>query len=536
MGKVNTGKRTRLSGAQYMKKRNAKKSFIESQKGSISKFLSKQNELRSSDEESELSNNSVSNEVTINENISPSESNLNDVDSNMPCSSAEVSQSQLISQIFSTNDELNNIDGIEMAEAQAAEEIEDPTYEHGNASLNLTKLDSDIMEDPGKWPDINDNIRCFLIQHDPKQIKLDNGYPKDESGRQFSNYHYTRKLANGETLERPWLMYSTSMDMVYCFCCKVYNRSKSVLGSHGSCDWKNMSSILQHHEKSPDHLSSYHDWKELKMRIANNKTIDDLNQRLINREAKHWKDVLERIISLVRVHGVQNLPLRGQSDRLYTPHNGNFLKFVEVIAEFDPIMKEHIRRIKSDEIHDHYLGKNIQNEIIQFLSKKVKQKVINDLTNAKYYSIILDCTPDVSHKEQMTMIVRFVTANEATTDKPSEVSINEHFIGFVELEKSTGASMVEILLKQLSDSEICLDDMRGQGYDNGANMRGIHNGVQARVRELNRRAFFVPCNAHSLNLVVNDAVNCCLEAVTFFDLIQNIYTFFRHQHIAGMYC
>ena len=70
--------------------------------------------------------------------------------------------------------------------------------------------------------------------------------------------------------------------------------------------------------------------------------------------------------------------------------------------------------------------------------------------------------PDVSHKEQMTMIVRFVTANEATTDKPSDVSINEHFIGFVELEKSTGASRVEILFNQLSDSEICLDDMRGQ--------------------------------------------------------------------------
>ena len=47
-------------------------------------------------------------------------------------------------------------------------------------------------------------------------------------------------------------------------------------------------------------------------------------------------------------------------------------------------------------------------------------------------------------------------------------------------------------------------------------MRGIHNGVQARVRELNRRAFFVPCNAHSLISGVNDAVNCCLEAVTIF--------------------
>ena len=48
-----------------------------------------------------------------------------------------------------------------------------------------------------------------------------------------------------------------------------------------------MSGILLHHEKSPDHLSSYQGWKELKMKITNNKTIDDLNQRLIRREAKH---------------------------------------------------------------------------------------------------------------------------------------------------------------------------------------------------------------------------------------------------------
>ena len=42
----------------------------------------------------------------------------------------------------------------------------------------------------------------------------------------------------------------------------------------------------------------------------------------------------------------------------------------------------------------------------------------------------------------------------------------------------------------------------------------------------NCRAFFVPCSAHSLNLVLNDAANCCLEAVAFFDLIQCIYVFF----------
>lgn len=59
--------------------------------------------------------------------------------------------------------------------------------------------------------------------------------------------------------------------------------------------------------------------------------------------------------------------------------------------------------------------------------------------------------------------------------------------------------MTNVLLKTLKKYGIVFDDMRGQGYDNGANMRGQQNCVQARVRQLNRRAFYVPCNDHSLN-------------------------------------
>lgn len=58
--------------------------------------------------------------------------------------------------------------------------------------------------------------------------------------------------------------------------------------------------------------------------------------------------------------------------------------------------------------------------------------------------------------------------------------------------------------------------MRGQGYDNGANMKGQHSGIQIRIRNINPRAFFVSCSAHSLNLVVNDAVKASKEAIEFF--------------------
>lgn len=45
------------------------------------------------------------------------------------------------------------------------------------------------------------------------------------------------------------------------------------------------------------------------------KTIDDENQVLIRKETKYWKDVIERIISVIQTLGTQNLALRGSSDK-----------------------------------------------------------------------------------------------------------------------------------------------------------------------------------------------------------------------------
>lgn len=113
--------------------------------------------------------------------------------------------------------------------------------------------------------------------------------------------------------------------------------------------------------------------------------------------------------------------------------------------------------------------------------------------------------------------------------------MNEHFIDFIEFHSATGLNMTNVLIQKLKDLDISIDDMRGKGYDNGSNMRGQNSGVQARVREINSRAFYVPCNAHCLNIVLNDAAHCCLDAVKFFSLIQKIYIFFRDQLIVGTY-
>jgi len=57
-------------------------------------------------------------------------------------------------------------------------------------------------------------------------------------------------------------------------------------------------------------------------------------------------------------------------------------------------------------------------------------------------------------------------------------------------------------------------------------MSGKYNGLQALVLEENDVAAWVPCAAHSLNLVVQFAASCCLWAITYFDFLEELYVFF----------
>ena len=60
----------------------------------------------------------------------------------------------------------------------------------------------------------------------------------------------------------------------------------------------------------------------------------------------------------------------------------------------------------------------------------------------------------------------------------------------------------------------------------GSNIKGNKQSIQRRLLDINPKAFYIPCGNHNINLVLCDMANSCAKAVSFFEVVQRLYTLF----------
>ncbi|KAF0759466.1 zinc finger MYM-type protein 1-like [Aphis craccivora] len=88
-----------------------------------------------------------------------------------------------------------------------------------------------------------------------------------------------------------------------------------------------------------------------------------------------------------------------------------------------------------------------------------------------------------------------------------EPFLSQHVTRF----QNSGSGNISYLSSTIYEETIKL--MSNKSYDNANNMSGSYKGLQARIRELNPLAFYIPCATHSLNLVGTHSVEASSQSV-----------------------
>ena len=87
-------------------------------------------------------------------------------------------------------------------------------------------------------------------------------------------------------------------------------------------------------------------WHELERRLKTHSEVDDLIEQNTLLEAEKWKKLQTRIINVVLLLGERGLPFRGSSQRIGDVNNGNFLAFLELLADYDFLIQDHITKVQ----------------------------------------------------------------------------------------------------------------------------------------------------------------------------------------------
>lgn len=105
--------------------------------------------------------------------------------------------------------------------------------------------------------------------------------------------------------------------------------------------------------------------------------------------------------------------------------------------------------------------------------------------------------------------------------------IHEDCLGLYELESQNAAHITAVIIDVLLRCNFNLDGCRGQGYDGAATMSGIHDGVAANILRKQKKAFFVHCNVHCLDLALQDLTKQSVAMNVAINVTKDIVNFVR---------
>ena len=201
-----------------------------------------------------------------------------------------------------------------------------------------------------------------------------------------------------------WLEYSIKKDVVFCLYCYLSpGKANDAFISEGFSSWNKKYRL-------DDHVGSYtsahfHAMKNYEDFKRHDKSIRASLEKQLELAKKDYKLCLITSIECSRFLLHQGLPFRGHDESEELENRGNFLELVKfAVTPNDTIVEV---------VLDNGLGNQImttppiQKDIVNSTARETLNAIIKELEN-DLFGILVDESGDVSHKEQMALVLRFV--------------------------------------------------------------------------------------------------------------------------------
>ncbi|XP_073061934.1 uncharacterized protein [Primulina eburnea] len=209
-------------------------------------------------------------------------------------------------------------------------------------------------------------------------------------------------------------------------------------------------------------------------------------------------------IRAVRWQALQGCAFRRHDESVDFHNRGNFLELVKFQGE---LFKE---------IGDIILDKTSKNA--KYTSPSIQQEILK----------LVDEAIDESRRSEMTIVLRYVDCDGF---------VRERFFEVVGVDDTNSLTLKTHICSILTQHKLLIENMRGQGYDGASNMRGEWNGLQALFLKHCPFAYYIPCFAHRLQLILVAAAKEVSDVWLFFSKLSSIVNFVsskRHSQLKSI--
>ncbi|CAN1169882.1 Zinc finger MYM-type protein 1, partial [Linum perenne] len=316
-----------------------------------------------------------------------------------------------------------------------------------------------------------------------------------EHSFKFREFGERRRRFNPSWFDQyTWLEYSIAEDAAYCLDCYLFRHEIGKKGGgdafigQGYTNWTKPDRF----DKHVGAVNSVHnDCRRMSGALMQqSQSISVAINKQSDQTKKDYRVRLEASVKCINWLLKHGLPFRGHDESEDSPNRGLFLSLLEFYVSDIEHVKSVVLRNAPKNLQ--MTSPDIQKDIVHALAHETSKLITKDIGD-DFFAILADESRDVSVKEQMGVVLRYVDGKGC---------VLERFLGVCHVSDTKAISLKKAIESMLVKHGLSISKVRGQGYDGASNMKGELNGLKTLILEESPSAYYIHCFAHRLQLAL----------------------------------